>query len=221
MVFSSSQSYRSLFSHCEDSRMFHHCLYFCLHSFLFSTPLGCRNGGAGISQNISWVTVLCWSQIEQRQKNKYKYVYVCCVCVLSLKLTCAIMWCILLEQRFPQIILCGSDSSEEGELGSRLETQATWQHCGPELRTRGGIHCHKVHCQGEVLTVWVHKLTCMAWVCVLPTLSTTPRGLTKGHRSLPSAALLFSPCSAFVYSWLFVSYSFASHLFLSTHRPLS
>lgn len=134
--------------------------------------------------------------------------YVCCVCALSLKLTCAMTWCILFEQWFPQIILCGSDSSEEGELRSRPETQATWQHCSPELRTGGGIHCQRVHCQGGVLTAWVHKLACMAWVCVLPILSTIPRGLTKDHRSLPSASVLFSPSSAFVYSWLFVPYSF-------------
>lgn len=55
---------------------------------------------------------------------------------------------------------------------------------------------------------FTNKFPHMDWVCVLPTLSAILRDPAKGHRSLLSGITLLFPSSAFVYSRLFLPYSF-------------
>lgn len=96
--------------------------------------------------------------------------------------------------------LWGSDSSEESELGSRLEGQAT-------KASRGGIHCHRVHSHMQVLTVheFTTKFTHMACICPSCSVSHSQR-LDQGPWSLQDGIALLFPSSAFVYSW-FLPYS--------------
>lgn len=112
------------------------------------------------------------------------------------EITCVTVSWTLLEHWFAQSLLCGSwesGGSEEGELGSRLKAQATWQWCSRELSRGGGTHCHRTQCRVQVLAAhgFTNKFTHVAWVCVLPTLATIPRDVAKGHRRLLSDIVLF------------------------------